>query len=248
MWDWLKKKKTPALSTEAEALLVQWVGPQALAGAIAETVRNYVGDVQAGRKKYPAHRRKPVSVVELWRDLRMEALHKLFNFGQSNPFLLSEQTRQAELLGSFLDERPHLEMPQPRGEPVADTLQAMWQVYVYLSEVGSEVADRETDRGTLRLAKRSILDSITARAEALRPQWEAYARDPVPKMPTTLIEALYEDVTAKAKSIALTTVFGPSYEAGIEHVVKLAADRGTNVDEFRTSIRRVMAATDPDKL
>lgn len=227
MWDWFKKKSPRAI-----------IEPQALAVAIAAAVRTYTNEVRAGRKQFPAHRRNPPSVLDIWRDLRLEALNRLFNYGQSDPFILSEHSRQAELLASFLDERAHLEMPQPRGEQIADTVQAMWQVYVYLSQVGSEVADQDTDLRTLQLEKRSILDSITAQAEVLR----------ATAGPLTMLDALYDDVTKKAKSIALTTVFGPYHEAGVTQVIKAAADRGADTKEFQKSIQRVMAATDPDDL
>ena len=70
--------------------------------------------------------------------------------------MLAGGRRQLELLNCFLDQRPHFEFPQPRGEPVADTLQAVFQAYRYLSEVGSEVLDRETDRMALKAKGRDI--------------------------------------------------------------------------------------------
>ena len=121
----------------------------------------------------------------------------------------------------------------------------MWQVYLYLGEVGSEVADRETDRGTLKVARRSILDLIAAEAVVLRSEWEAYARDPVPDIPRTFLEALYKDVTAKAKSIALSAVFGPHYEQTIDRLEKRAAEMGGS--NVRATLDRVLAAKDPDE-
>ena len=66
----------------------------------------------------------------------MEAFTLLFNHGTADLFLLAEHQRQREALDCFLDERPHLEMSQPRGEPLPDTLQATWKAYVYLDAVG----------------------------------------------------------------------------------------------------------------
>ena len=66
--------------------------------------------------------------------------------------------------------------------------------------------------------------------------------------PPTVIELLYADVTAKAKSISLTTVFGPSYESGIKFAESVIEKQGGDVASFRASVERVLAATDPDQL
>jgi hypothetical protein len=124
---------------------------------------------------------------------------------------------------------------------------------VYLDKIGSEVADRETNRHTLRLAKRDIISALTSRAEDIRADWEAFDRgiksssELLPEMPRTLFEAMYEDVTAKTKSIALSAVFGPSYEANMRFVEDEIRSRGGDVEKLRALNRRVMAATDPDE-
>ncbi|WP_421707522.1 hypothetical protein [Algihabitans sp.] len=252
MFEWLKKKRT-APEGAVEALAKNWLGPQALAVALAETIRDFVDDVNSGRVEYPAHKRRNDSVVGIWRDLRLEALSHMFNFGRSDPMLLADQRRQAELLRCLLDERPHLQMPQPRGEVVPDTLQAVWQVYLYLDQIGSEVADRETDRATLKLAKKNIFDDLTARAEQLRIGWEAFEgaiknnNTELPETPETLLEELYQDVTAKTKSIALSAQFGPNYEAMVKMLEEEVRKRGGDVDKARASTQRVMEAKDPDE-
>lgn len=251
MWGLFKKKSVPP-SAQMDAFAERWFWPQSLAVAVAEAVRSYAEEVNAGRVSHPAHRRKGSSVVEIWHDLRLEALHSLFNFGQADPFLLSDQKQQMELLSCFLDERPHLEMPQPRGEIVPDTIQAMWQIYVYLDEVGSELADCETDRETLKMTGRSILDNLIAQAVALRASWEAFEdavqanAGPLPEMPKTLIEALYEDVTAKAKSVALSAMLGPSHEGGIKYLERRVEERGGDAASVRATFERILAAKDPD--
>ena len=248
VWDWLKKK-THRPENELKALAQQLLRPQSLAVALAEAVRDYAAAVQAGRVSYPAHRRERASVLEIWGDLRIEALHKLFNFGQSDPFLLSDQSRQEELLACFLDDRPHLEMPQPHGAVFPDTIQAMFQVYLYLSAAGSEVADRETDREGLRLKRRSILDRLESDCAEARQKWALFrAGATADTIPPTIVELLYTDVTAKAKSIALSKVFGPYYESGIKRMEGLLAQEGSNTAAFRASVERVLAAADPDHL
>ena len=252
MWNWLRKKSaTP--SGALETFAKKWLGPQSLTVAIAEAVKDYVDDVQAGVVVYPAHRRESAGVVEIWRDLRLEALHKLFNFGKSDLSLLAEQRRQYEVLSYLLADQPCPQLPQPRGEIVPDTVQALWQVYVYLAEVGSEVADRETDRLTLKHTGRSILDQLTTQAGALRQSWKAFEQalqttnTALPEMPRTTIEILYEDVTAKAKSIALSATFGPIYEEGIKHLVTRLKEQGGNAQDIEAEIDCVLKAKDPDE-
>jgi hypothetical protein len=253
MFGWFKKRQQVPEGA-IEALAKKWLGPQVLAVALAEAVRDYVDEVNSGRAEYPAHRRRNESAVGIWRDLRLEALSHMFNFGGSDPMLLADQRQQVELLRCLLDERPYLEMPQPRGEVVPDTIQAVWQIYLYLDQVGSEVADRETDRATLKLVKRNIFDGLTAAARQLRVSWGAYEEairntgtKELAEMPKTLLEEMYRDVTAKTKSIALSARFGPSYEATIKMLEEEIEKRGGDVAKAKASIRRVMEAQDPDE-
>ena len=73
------------------------------------------------------------------------------------------------------------------------------------------------------------------------------SKEPVPELPRTLIEILYDDVTVKTKSVALSAVFGPSYETGIKHMEKLASEHGGDISDVRATIARVLTAKDPDE-
>ena len=128
MWDWFKRKSS-GRDDDIREMFEKLLGPAALVGALAEAVGDYFRRVQAREVSYPAHRRKDVSVAQLWTDLRLEALHMLFGFGKADAFRLAEPRHQSELLDCFLDKKPHLEMPQPRGEVNPDTIQAMFQAY-----------------------------------------------------------------------------------------------------------------------
>lgn len=92
LWNWFRRKRQS--DDDLRDLAEQLLGPQALAAALAETVRDYVDAVQAGK---------------------------------------------LELLACFLDDRAHLEMPQPRGAVRPDTIQGMFQVYLYLDAAGKTV-------------------------------------------------------------------------------------------------------------
>lgn len=99
-----------------------------------------------------------------------------------------------------------------------------------------------------------ILTDFTTEAATLRDLWGAHRRAikvgarPLPELPRTMIEILVEDVTAKAKSIALSTVYGPFYEAQILYMEELVRKEGRegDVERIRASMARVLAAKDPD--
>src|SRR4051812_6058426 len=114
MFNWFKNKPLPK---ETPSTLVEFVnevmGPGALAVAIAKCVAGYTRDVQNGVVTYPSYKREKASVVEVWRDTRLEALHKLFNFGKSDTYLLSDFVEQPRLLNCLLDEKVYLQWPQP---------------------------------------------------------------------------------------------------------------------------------------
>ena len=256
MFEWFKKQRTQEPSPKMNALTDRLLGPQAQAVAIAECVREYVDAVQAGQVEYPAHRRKGSGVAELWTHIRLEAFHKIFNFGKSDLMLLADLRQQLTLLNSFIDERPHFEFPQPRGEPLADTLQGVWQVYIYLSAVGGELADNATDKHVLKSRGRDILSDFTDKATALRAQWVAFEgairnrSQVVPEMPDAMIAVLWKDVTSKAKSIAMSKIFGPMHENGIKYMLKLLSEKATETEvaAIRTYIERAFAAQEPEDI
>ena len=73
---------------------------------------------------------------------------------------------------------------------------------------------------------------------------------PVPDMPSTLMDVLWQDVTTKTKSIALSCVFGPLHEEGMTHalqtITKLSGEDGAAV--MRGYIERMRAAREPEDI
>jgi hypothetical protein len=252
MFGWFKRKPETVDAGVLDEFIEKFEGPSILATGIAIAAKEYVDGVRAGRLKHPAHLHKDLGVLGIWRGVENEALLAMFGFGQADVMLLAEQPKQAELLTCFLDERPYLEMPQPRGEVMADTIQSIGQVYQYLTEVGSSVADRETDRLTLRYSKnKSILDALIEQACHARDGWKAFETamrtdsGTLPERPATLIEIVYKDVTLKSKSIALSTIFGPLYEENIKYLSgRISNDQARK--DFDELVARIMNATDPD--
>jgi hypothetical protein len=232
-----RNTKPPAPPRPLEAFSEQWLAPQKMAVALAGAVRDYVRDVQAGRIFSPPLKRVEDGALALWRDLRLEALLALFGIETADPFLLADRRAQSELLACYLDRQSHAAPPNPRGDEMLDTVQAIRQVYCYLGDAGAEAGDRTTDSAVLEPAGKSILDHLTAEAILLREQWEAFERairagkKPLPDMPPTLIEALVADVAVKARSIALSAAYGPDYEPG-----------------DNAEIDRLLAAKDPDEV
>lgn len=266
MFRWFKRRAQPSDDATVTALGHDLIGPTVLATAVAHIVANYLEAVKAGTVKCPAYKRGlDDSVVGIWRDTRIEALRWLWGYGASNPSLLADHHMQSEMIKCLLDEQPHLEMPQPRGDSKADTIQAAFQVFCYLGEIGSKVACKETDKFILHLKERSVFDDFTDRAIQLRTEW-AHIRDgPSNKsgdalaLPKTLFEVLFADVTAKSKSIALTTIWGPDYSANMNRYLadmeKRMADQGTSdqqiaeeISNARMLCERILAAGDPDEI
>ena len=189
--------------------------------------------------------------------MRIGAFSQMFRFGECDLMLLADFRRQSELLAAFMDRSLHLALPQPLGQPVADTLQGVFQLYSYLDAVGSELADPATDRDVLKARGRDILSDFAEQAGQLRGLWEALERAvrtsgaPVPDMPRTLMDVLWQDVTAKTKSIALSRVFGPLHDEGMSHLLSAMAQHGgteRDVEHVRIGLERVRAAREPEDI
>lgn len=256
LFSWFRRRKAQELSPEMRAFADKTLKPIALAVAISEAVRDHAKAIKSGRLSFPAHKRENANVEGIWADLRLEALSALIGFGRANLTLLADFRRQAEMLSAFLDERPHLEVPQPRGEPIADTWQAVWHVYLYLDAVGSEVMDSATDHISLSAEGRDILSELTAQSQELRGLWVAFERavrsgtSPRPEVPRTALDVIWIDVTAKTKSIALSTVFGPDPEATIQMLLDSVVRDSTPAEaaSARAALERLRAARQPEEI
>jgi len=256
MFNWLKKS---APSREAMApVLDQFVKPMAIATALTEAIAEYFTAVKNGKISSPAYQRKQGNVVGIWGDTRLEALRQLWGYGASDIALLANHHQQKRLLDAVVEEKPHLEYPQqPSGDPVHDTLQAIFQVYLFLGEAGSAVGDKESAGAT-------VFSVFEQQAKTLRTKWgefeaAVHGSGNVPPMPSTLVEILYEDVTRKAKTIALSSQFGANYRAGLNCFVELfqremksqghADDKVKKEGEdLQMIIQKILAAESPESL
>ena len=257
MFNWFKKKSAPSREAIAPGL-DQFVKPMAIATALTEAISEYFMAVKNGKKSSPAYQRKQGNVIGIWGDTRLEALRQLWGYGASDIALLANHHQQKRLLDSFVEEKPYLEYPlQPSGDSVHDTLQAIFQVYLFLGEAGSAVADKET-------AGSIVFSGFEQQAKTLQTKWGEFeealhgSRN-VPPTPSTLVEILYEDVTRKAKTIALSSQFGANYRAGLNCFVELyqremkslghSEDRVKKEgDDLQMIIQKILAAESPDSL
>lgn len=264
MFEWFKnirEKQEEVIPVLAKELFRS----TSLAVAIADAIADYSKDVKDGIVSAPAYKRKDSNVVDIWKDTRLEALWVLWTHGASDIMIIAQPSEQKNILDVFFEEKPQYEYPhQPSNEPVHDTFQAIFQVYLFLNEAGSAVMDLETDRNTLKIKGRNIFDEFEKSAKQLRVQWgefdsAVHGSGDLPPMPSTILEVLFNDVTKKSKAIALSAIFGPDYEAGILHLQKIVREKltkkGKTEDSINEQIRdlqkttqKLLSAQDPDHI
>lgn len=250
MFGWFKKKKP-------EEHLVKWLDnymdSMTLVIAVDSICHEYMKLIKNNQVKYPAYNRERENVLQTWKDTRIEALMHIFHFGKSSPEILALPQNQLEVLNCFLDQRPHLQMPQPQEDTLIDTIQGMWQAYVFLDKAGTAVGDSQTCRYTLKLKNDNIIRMLENDAIALRLHWKMHIESinsgegSDPRVPRTLFQSFYEDITAKSKSIAFSAVFGPSYMDNIKHLEGEIKKTGGDVSKYKTTLDSLLAAKDPDQ-
>lgn len=169
MFGWFKKKSNPQSEAVCQKLL-QFQKPMILVQALAEEISEYYKAVKSGKSSAPAYQRKDDSVVGIWRDTRLEVLRQLWGYGASEPTLLADRFQQKKLLYAFFENKPQYEYShQPSGDPLHDTLQALFHVYLLLEKAGTAVGDKETDGLFLKcVAKKTIFSDFEEDAKVLR--------------------------------------------------------------------------------
>jgi len=264
MFGWFKKEATPQ-SEPGHPLIHQFLRPMAISSALSEAISDYAEAVQAGIVTSPAYQRKGDSVVGIWNDTRLEALRHLWGFGASDARLLADHRQQRKLLDIFFKKKLQYVFPhQPSGDPVHDTLQALFQVYMYLDEAGSAVGDKETNGLSRQRVEKTVFSDSEQKTKILWDEWIAFEQvdqgaGDLSSMPGTLIEILYEDVTKKAKTIALSAQFGPDYRDGMNMIVKYIQDHikgeglseesiNKKLEQVRSTMKMTLEADDPDHL
>jgi len=264
MFGWFKKIERLDME-ELPETLQQFIKPMALLNELTEAVSEYSRAVGSGDISSPAYKRENDSVLGIWNDTRLEALSHLWGYGASDVTMLTDyqNRQQKKLLNALLQDKPHLEYPhQPSGDPIHDTLQALFRVYLFLGEAGAFVLDKETDRRFLELKHKNIFSDFEEHAKSLQASWSGYEQalhgsKDLPSMPPTILETLYRDVTKKSKTIALSAQFGPDYHAGMKRFLNLAREQiakqkvseetiSMQLHDIECTMQALMAADDPD--
>ena len=265
----LTKKKQPSQESIIPKMVEQSLRSMSLVAALSEIVVEYLKDIKARRVAFPAHKRlihkqQNASVLEIWRDTRLEALHYLFRYGSSQAILLATQNKQKLLLDYYFEKKPHLEFPyQPSSDRIHDTWQTVLKAYLYLDEIGEWTEDWEDIHDVkLFTKKKPIIDEFERGIKRLHVQWSEFdsairGSNSLPPEPSTIFDILYKDITKKSKTIALSAMFGHDHMAMIkeneQHTRKRFREQGKSEKYIEEQIRiiqkttqNLLSAQDPD--
>jgi hypothetical protein len=247
MFDWLKRSGR-GRRPQVDAVAERFLRPMTLLLAWKGEADRYAERMKLGQVKFPACRQHDASVETIWRNTVSEALIQMIGFGASDLTLLANVGMQRDVLHRFHEGRPHLSMPQPSGDELDQTIQAVWQAYLYLSKLGEELMDAATYSYDLRKQNKDILSDLQTQTRKLATQWDDERR--LTELPLTFMEAVYADVNQKAKSMALSAKFGPGH-AGMANFVELVRRHGgaeADAQAVQQSLDRILAARTPDDI
>lgn len=245
------KRKPKNIPLEWQGFADRFLGPMAMATAMADIAGAHAARIEAGEVAYPAHKEAGAPVIRIWHYLRLESCIPAIRFGEGSLADLADIGTQRDVLAAFVENRAHLMFPQPSGSRFDQSVQGMFQVYEHLSDVGTDVCDPLTDRHTLRYQKRDILTDLEAGAAALHKEWsEPLGTDGrAVQLPRTLFDLFFADLNAKTKSIAFATVFGPYIEKEIAAIIAEAreSDGDAAADHLEKVIMTIWNADNPDQ-
>ena len=92
-------------------------------------------------------------------------------------------------------------------------------------------------------------DSFLADVKQIQNKWQNID-SPGFEIPDTLLDAIWNDVNTKAKSIGLTTRFGPSPKSGLltaEGMMRKAGMPESEIEDFRKMNDRYILAKSPEE-
>lgn len=245
-----RKKPKATIPPELKALFERTTKGMSWAAALADVAAQHAKNIKAGRSPFPVMEAEDVTTVTRWHHLRLEACLGAVRYGQGSLGNLADFQTQRAALAALLDQRAHLQFPQPSGDAMAHSVQGMWQAYLYLGEAGTKVADPTTDRFLLR--GRSITDELEREARVAQRWWSEHGDGPEalgPDMPPTLFELFFDDLNRKSKSIVLTKLLGPDHaKGGAEFVEEMRKARGeADAAQLRQFLDVVREAENPDR-
>lgn len=248
MFNFFKKK--PDLNLERKRFIEEMTRPIAYASALISLVDEYPTEMKRRNITCPIYKCKNISIVELWNYMTIEANINSVRFGTGSIIDLADISKQEELLNSFVKEKSYLYYPQPSGTNICNSIQGMWQAYIYISEAGTSVCDQMTDKYALSQKKRTIVSDLEDQAVTALQGWNAIKiRNNRNSTPKTLFELFYQDITLKTKSIALSKFFGPFISEGMRDFErKIEIESGPILARKQAKVHDVLrTSTTPDE-
>ncbi|MFH0303308.1 hypothetical protein AAFX91_40510 [Bradyrhizobium sp. 31Argb] len=202
----------------SEEVLDARAGADALLQALDKVVATYLEKADHGDLVYPACKRKSndasASPREIWRHTRLEGMRYLTMIPGRDSALLTEPSRQAELIDGFLRQQPHEDtVIDFTGRAVDDVAIAIIAGLNWLNHCALLAkVDRAKASGTLRNFRRVV---------TVAQQWwgmegaEARCRNmqQARELPPLMLNLVWLECTHLAKDITAAAVFGASGEA-----------------------------------
>jgi hypothetical protein len=203
----------------SEEVLDARAGADALLQGLDRLVPKYLEKADRGELVYPACKRKPDDASstprEIWRHTRLEGMRYLTMIPGRDAALLTEPSRQAEMIDGFLRQQPHENtVVDFTGRAVDDVAIAIIAGLNWLNHCALLVrVDRTKSSGTLRNFRKVVL---------VAQQWwsmegaEARCRDmqQARELPPLMIDLVWLECTHLAKDITAAAISDRAGEAG----------------------------------
>jgi hypothetical protein len=194
-------------------------GADVLLQGLDKVVATYLERADRGDLIYPACKRKPNDVSgtprEIWRHTRLEGMRYLTMIPGRDSALLTEPSRQAEMIDGFLRQQPHEDtVIDFTGRAVDDVAIAIIAGLNWLNHCALLArVDRAKASGTLRNFRKVVtvaqqwwsMEGAEARCRVMQ-----QARE----LPPLMLNLMWLECTHLAKDITAAAVFDPAGEGG----------------------------------
>lgn len=242
MFDWLPSKRRLFRGPAAKQPAAGLAQPDALFEDLRQRVPRYLADVDQGRLIYPACKRTLADaggdVASVWDHTRLEAMQYVMAVPGGEFGLLSEASRQVEMIDAYLFQRPHGEtVIDFTGTATADFAIAILAGLNRMSHcaalAGVPLAQQT---GTIRHFRKlvTLAQRWWMTEGALERCGQMLANG---EQPPLMLNLVWSEYTRLAKQIAAAAIFGGSIDRSAQ-LVALPADL----------VPRFEAATNPAEL
>jgi hypothetical protein len=242
LFDWLLSKKQSSERPAARPLPAGFVRPDALLENLGQRVSKYLADVDQGQLIHPACKRTlsdaDGDVGAVWDHTRLEAMQYVMAVPGHEFGLLSDASRQVEMIEGYLLQRPHENtVIDFTGTATADfsiAILAGLNWLTHCADLAGVPPAQQT--GTIRNFRKLVTLAqkwwLTEGAVERCGQMLANG-----EQPPLMLNLIWSEYTRLAKQIAAAAIFGPSIDRSAQ-LVALPAD----------IVPRFEAARDPGDL